>query len=422
MKLAFTGPYSDRNLGDYGMLVNNVLDFNPSQLFIFSYDKPFIEDIAQAYFANINFEVVPIVFAEEPPSCFSQIDIRFLENIFDSFNGSDLVVNTLRKADVLVVNGGGYFNNLWSSPHRILKLASIIAPLYYVKKFNLSVEVRFTANGFGPFTGCESLYSDIFKLLPPDVEFYTREIQYSQNYFPVSGFKPYKLSYLPDDLLFLSDLLPSNFESSLDALFSRLNGKKYIVLESYLPVEELQICLPSFKKFVRYCRDVAGLDILLMAFHPGHGGYDQCLYLAKTFDLPIVPLNEHNYIPIELAKYLISNASLVVCNRYHATVFALQSRVPVFSILRAVKNSIDYYLSKSYGIFTQLHGNESLDKHFIYGDDLQRSLDFLSDNLLLVISAQNESYAKSDFSRNITSIGLIRSQFISTFRVHEKLL
>lgn len=39
--IAVCGPFSDINLGDYAMLINNLIDIDFHQAYVFSYDEKF---------------------------------------------------------------------------------------------------------------------------------------------------------------------------------------------------------------------------------------------------------------------------------------------------------------------------------------------------------------------------------------------
>ena len=40
MRVGFVGPFGDSNLGDYGMLINNIYDINVKDVSIFTYNVP----------------------------------------------------------------------------------------------------------------------------------------------------------------------------------------------------------------------------------------------------------------------------------------------------------------------------------------------------------------------------------------------
>src|SRR5690554_3511270 len=63
--IGFTGPFSDINYGDYGMLINNVYDVNSENITLFTYDKKFLNTIIPKYFKNYDVNIVDVKFNDK---------------------------------------------------------------------------------------------------------------------------------------------------------------------------------------------------------------------------------------------------------------------------------------------------------------------------------------------------------------------
>ena len=130
-KIGFTGPFADVNFGDYAMVVNNIYDLEINDIDLFSYDSPFLNTIKKDYLSDFNINIVDVKFkdkfniAEE-----SKTKILTPIDILHNLSNYDEIASALSELDVLVVNGGGYFNSLWSMPHRIERLSRLLPDSY----------------------------------------------------------------------------------------------------------------------------------------------------------------------------------------------------------------------------------------------------------------------------------------------------
>ena len=63
MKIAITGPLADKNLGDYGMFINNIYDLGMNHKYtVFSYNSDFINSLKADFLSefDIDFKGVEI--------------------------------------------------------------------------------------------------------------------------------------------------------------------------------------------------------------------------------------------------------------------------------------------------------------------------------------------------------------------------
>src|SRR5690625_3026658 len=110
-KIAFTGPFGDINFGDYGMVINNIYDFDVKNVVLFTYNSEFSNFIKEEYLEDYNIDTIEVNIKKLPHGGeypYTPIELISLteniEEIKDSFEG----------VDQLIINGGGYFNGLWS--------------------------------------------------------------------------------------------------------------------------------------------------------------------------------------------------------------------------------------------------------------------------------------------------------------------
>ena len=80
MRVGFVGPFGDSNLGDYGMLINNIYDINVKDVSIFTYNVPLISRLAQRYLKNYRLDLCEVnLISERNPSGAQQCKERVIE-------------------------------------------------------------------------------------------------------------------------------------------------------------------------------------------------------------------------------------------------------------------------------------------------------------------------------------------------------
>nr|WP_241249149.1 polysaccharide pyruvyl transferase family protein [Agrococcus sp. KRD186] len=240
--------------------------------------------------------------------------------------------------DVVVVNGGGYMNDLWARPHRMRRLLAILAPA--VVAVEQGKTIHFTANGFGPFSESAEMFASLFARMH-SASFTCRDALGSPSWLRRIGVAENSIYLAPDDLLLV--------ERDLACRPSRLNiptSKDYLVVETYRPVQELEINMKSLLAL----QDSIGAEVVLLPMNRAHGGEDQAEALSRILpNSHLYPISSEGYLPVEDALHLISGARLTVTDRYHGLVAALGLSAPVVSIIRPVRGSLDYYYRKNAG-------------------------------------------------------------------------
>lgn len=340
--VGFTGPYADVNFGDYAMLVNNIAALELSAATIFSYDDGFLEKLVTDYFPSVNPTIVGVELDNLPEGR------GLTERPLTGFEVVALLRNetALRAAieplDVLVVNGGGYLNELWARPHRQMRLLQILAPAMLAAE--MGKRVIFSANGIGPFSSSLDSMANLLAGLPT-ATLHVRDQLYSPMWARRLGVADDRIRHAPDDLLLIHDSLLSRPQR----LVSR-RSRPYVVVETYQPVEELREQLDMWRQFVDRMDSERGCDVVFLPLHLGGGGVDQALLLSEEIGMSWIDIRETGYLPIEDAVALIESAELVISGRYHALVLALAAGTPVLSVLREVAGDLGYYYSKNAGV------------------------------------------------------------------------
>lgn len=411
VRVGITGPISEINFGDYAMLINNIFDININDVIIFSYNKGFSDVIQEDYCKDYKIQAVEVKlypdneertlrdrteekkvgFLPFKPPTDTPIDILYrIENI-------DEIRDYIDSIDVLVVNGGGYFNHLWNnSIWRSDMLKKIIAPILIASQKNK--KIIFTGNSFGPFDESEEFFKYMFHYFK-NATFAVRDKLYSESYLLQLGIKENKIHFIPDDLLLINeDILSFPLRNKL---IEQNNIGKYIVLEAYYSLEELKMYKKELKTFSDNMYTKYGFSIVFLPFDFGNGGMNQGEFLDKELNkFYLYDLNIAGYLPIQDAYHIIKNAELVICTRYHAMVLAVGAGVPVVNTIKKVIGDHRYYYNKNYGLLEYtFDGIEFNEMDFIKINFLE-TLTYLEINIQEVIVKQREVYKSEQYTVN----------------------
>lgn len=337
MRYGITGPYCDVNYGDYAMLPNNLAAFPEAPSVVFSFDEPFTRSMLDRYdFAPgvTHHEVVVHSSAQELPLDRPVTPLEALRHV------EDLAGLRARVAelDLVVVNGGGYINDLWAQPHRVQRLLAILAPAIVAAQ--LGKRVAFTANGFGPFGESAEFFASILGRMR-DATFACRDALGSAQWLRRLGLRDADILLAPDDLMVMEQRITERSPSV------ERPSSPYIVVETYRPAEELAANMAR----IRSLQEELGAELFLLPMNLAHGGEDQAKALAEMLPRATAyPLREQGLLPVEDALHLISGAAFTATDRYHGLVTALAGDSPVTSVIRPVRGSLDYYYRKNAGV------------------------------------------------------------------------
>jgi polysaccharide pyruvyl transferase WcaK-like protein len=420
IRIGITGPISETNFGDYAMFVNNLYDFNIKNVTVFSYNKGFSEAILKDYCVAYDIKVVEVKmylvkekhykkpkakvgFQPFNPPTDTPLDILYRIANFDEVQAH------IRDIDVLIVNGGGYFNHLWNnSLWRSNMLKKIIAPMLIATQEKK--RVFFMGNSFGPFDSSEEFFNYVFNYIR-DVIYAVRDRIYSSGYLSRLGIEKSSISFVPDDLFFINnDILSLPLNEMIDIH----SIGKYIVLEVYYPLEEIKEYIEQLKAFSENIRSKYGLSIVFLPFDFERGGMWQGEYLSTVLsNFYLCSLNSVGYLPIQDAYHIIKNAELVLCTRYHAMVLAVGAGVPVINTTKKVCDDHRYYFNKNYGLLEYAFERLQFNEMDFIRIDFPSTLKHIEENFSDILSVQKELYSSEQYKENKECLKKIRLDHLS---------
>lgn len=381
MRYGITGPYCDVNYGDYAMLPNNLAAFPEPPSVVFSFDEAFTRTVLDEYDLAADarhHEVVVRESAREIPLGRAATPLELLRHV-DDLEG---LREHLSALDLVVVNGGGYVNDLWAQPHRVQRLLAILAPAIVAAQ--MGKRVAFTANGYGPFVESAEFFASVLGRMK-EATFTCRDALGSAQWLRRLGLRDADIALAPDDLMVMEATVARRTPSV------ERPANPYIVVETYRPVEELEENMAAITSLQR---DLDA-DVVLLPMNLAHGGEDQAAALASMLPRATAyPIRDRGLLPIEDALHLISGAAFTATDRYHGLVSALAGDAPVTSVIRSVRGSLDYYYRKNAGVLEWRLAPGSYDESdFVALDwsDLPRD----AATLEVLTRRQQEAYASS---------------------------
>lgn len=416
-KIGFTGPFSDTNLGDYAMLINTICDVASKEdsITLFTYNRNFVEDIVAAYLQDYSVAIcdVPVLPERGCASIFKRglrkvgmwSDKRAVPvpiELLNRLENSDQVYRAVAQLDILVVSGGGFLNEYWSCGVRRDDLIAMLLPALVANQFRK--KIVFAGNSFGPFDQSGEFFFSLFHVLER-ASFGVRDTVYSRANLLRLGVTEQKISYVPDDLLFLNPRVgPVKSEY-------QVSKAPYLVMELYQPVSYLQECAQSLFHFQEQMKRRYGLSLVLLPFDIKEGGMNQGRFLQENCpDVELYDLDRTGYLPIEDAAQLIQNAQLVVANRYHALVLAVGAGVPVVQVLKDVCGDKRYYYSKGYGVLKEAFRGIPFDEREYLKTNLPQTLEELILNYPLLRESQLKRYG-TGYRENMQYLQSLRQEY-----------
>ncbi|PHR59481.1 MAG: hypothetical protein COA44_00640 [Arcobacter sp.] len=437
MKIGITGPISEVNFGDYGMLINNVYDLgNKHQYKFFYYKRKGVtefDNIVNEYFDDYNIEKVNVKFKpqnkkSEKRSFINKVinkltrkGIRYLNlmrvakpfehltplELLDRVDGYVTLKKSIEELDILIVNGGGYFNILWSSWSRKEDLYKIMVPILIANQLNK--KIFFTGNSYGPFDSSHEFYRMFFKGLK-NTKFGVRDQLLSESYLNDMGIKEKTIVVIPDDLLVLNKKI-INSENNLG-----LEKNSYVVIETYVSIEKLEQYKINIISMLRTLQVKYNKKIVFLPFQKGNGGENQGKYF-KTLTpnkemFHMYDINEKGFPELNDVYNLISNASLVIGTRYHTMVIALGAKTPVVNTMKLVLGDYRYYYNKNFGVLNMVFKKQSFEaKEFLFFKQEEMFL-HIENNFLEIISEQTKLFGPV-YDLNMKYLKSLRSSFFS---------
>ncbi|MEW6992718.1 polysaccharide pyruvyl transferase family protein [Colwelliaceae bacterium MEBiC 14330] len=421
MKFVVTGPLADKNLGDYAMFINNIYDLGKSYDYsIFHYSGDFVSMLKADYLEDYNCNFTEVKFRQsfyEKPSILNRIVRKLFRSVgikiahdskiptpFEILNNIDnlsTIESEVINSDALIVSGGGYLNKLWFEWARKDDLFKILAPIYLAKRHNK--KIYFTANGYGPFDESEKFFTDFFGFIS-DAHLGVRDHVLSKTYLKGLGVSDANIINIPDDLFIINEEIIEKANN-----VSKCPEHNYIVLEFYYSLEWVKENLKTIQSFIDYIWNNYNFKVIYIPFdHTPVAGFLESQITNENFEVYKIG----DYLKIEDAITIISNAKAVLCNRYHALVLSLQNQVPVVNIMKEVYD-YRYYYNKNLGVLTNIFAEIDFDENLFLKLDPTETLSWFSKNLEAVINQQSDLYKSEKFVKNHIALRKERKDYLN---------
>lgn len=402
------------------MFVNNLYDIDIKSVTVFSYNKSLSEVILKDYCVAYDIKAVEVKLYHPKEKCDEQLEAKVGFYPFNSPTDTPLdillrIANIdevrahIRDIDVLIVNGGGYFNHLWNnSLWRSDMLKKIIVPMLIAKQEKK--KVFFMGNSFGPFDSSEEFFNYIFNYMRNTI-YAVRDRMYSSVYLSRLGIKKNSINFIPDDLFFINNNILS---FPLHEMIDIHDIGKYIVLEVYYPLKEIKEYIEQLKAFSENIHSKYDLSIVFLPFDFQRGGMWQGEYLSTVLrNFYLCSLNSVGYLPIQDAYHIIKNAEIVLCTRYHAMVLAVGVGVPVINTIKKVCDDHRYYFNKNYGLLEYAFDGLQFNEMDFIRIDFPSTLKHIEENFSDILRVQKELYSSEQYKKNKEYLKKIRLEHLS---------
>lgn len=111
--VGFVGPFGSANLGDYGILINDIYDLYCSHITVFSYNYNWPKVQLNAYCTDIQVDYCVVQVKES--YFLDGVIYKYTENaILNGCVNLDEVIQYVKAVDVLIISGGGWINSFWA--------------------------------------------------------------------------------------------------------------------------------------------------------------------------------------------------------------------------------------------------------------------------------------------------------------------
>lgn len=412
MRIAITGPLADRNLGDYGMFINNIYGLGTNHKYtVFSYDSDFVNSLKADFLSEFDIKFKGVEMTPKLGVRKSRLQkIKSLRSFILNGRGGypapsyptplELVKRCenyndiyalIKENDVLVVSGGGYFNDLWYEWSRSDDLFKIIIPIIIATQ--LKKKIVFTANGYGPFDRTKQFYSMIFnEAQRVGAKFASRDNKLSPLYLSDLSITNY--IEIPDDLYIVNERLLKN---KIGEKYGR-----YIVLEVYGVTQDLTENIGILNKLIEkfYAQ---GMKTIFMPFDVHMDTLDFLIQNISSKGFEVFEYND--YLKLDDAISMLKNAEFVICNRYHAMVLSVTSMTPVFNIMKTV-GDYRYYYNKNAGLLDKAFGSENVNYNDFIATSIKDIESLIDNEIDSIIAKQKLLYESDEFKlkkRNLES-------------------
>lgn len=425
MKIGFCGPFCDTNFGDYAMLINDVMDIGEKYITIFSYNIANIDSVIERYLKNFNIrkcnvEVESAAVITEGKQYkvayedYTETPLEMLQKI----TNLPEVEKEIKNIDKLVVTGGGFLNRIWTANHRKAKLFSILSIMHLADKYRK--EIILMGNTIGPFDESMEFFEMFLGTLKHPV-WGIRDAVLSRRYLKRIGIDA-DVHDLPDDIYFLNQNLQFENGEVQEKLQRMTGGQSYILIELYDSLSEVENMLLDFKQFALQMYQKFHRIVIFVALDKKYGGYFQGKTIEKSWEeSPRIHMwNQEvmEYMPIEELAYLVKNASFVLCERYHLSVFSLAANTPFVQVLKDVCGDKRYYYIKTMGILKKILCGEEFQDSLFLQTSLHDALLLLGESITELEARQKQLFRQSK-QKNEKEQYEVRKEYIRNFLRYE---
>ena len=395
ISVGYVGPFCDNNFGDYGMLVNDIYDIDVSDIVIFSYNAVFINNIVEKYLSHLNtVKVCQIDFCQN-----RDVQTGKYYNVeYDDYDETPLEIMTevknieevdkaVKSVNMLIVTGGGWINEVWYAKHRIERLKSIILPIILAARYD--IPIVYMGNTFGPLKKSTNFFSNFFAYTYKNSKFACRDDFSSILEMRRLGITD--VNSVPDDFYFLNSSLK---EQKVNERVKRYIEKgKYIIIENYISLGELEKNISKLKEFVAKMRKNYKVRVLFLPMGECYGGAYQAELIKRNVpEIDIWEIDEGIALDIVDIEEIIKNAQFVICQRYHLLIRAVANNVPVKQILKDVCGDKNYYYVKTMGALTKLFKGSPNEEQLWFGLEYWEELYKVQEQYLAIIEQWKNLY------------------------------
>jgi polysaccharide pyruvyl transferase WcaK-like protein len=348
MIVGISGAFCDNNFGDYTMLINNIYDLTDAHLgiekfIVFCYDTSLVANLKKDYLNQLNVELVEVKSTEKvelSPHFFGIDNTDKLHTpleILQTISNLSEIKERVQEVDLMISNGGGYYDYYWLGAKRRYRLYSIVAPLILGRQLNKKVITL--GNSYGPWGRNSDFFFGLFNYINFDA-IDCRDNLYSRKYLnQISVFD--NIYEVSDDLVEINnDLRPQK---------KVLEGLKYFVIDLYSSIQDIEHNIEYIIEFVEKEKKERQLTPVVVAHGPDYNGTRQGALLKQFIPDIIVFKSETDYLRIEDFLSLIRGAEFVLCEHYHTFVISLTNKTPAIMFIRTIDGSSYYYYNKSVG-------------------------------------------------------------------------
>ena len=391
MKIGITGPISEINFGDYAMFINNMFLLGKvHEYYLFYYSKINVtafDKIILKYLEDFNIKKIEVKLKSyQKTNKVAKMKIlikkvlnflrlkkllnkvinvlRSSQNIFQpidtpidvlsKISNLNELIDSITEIEVLVVNGGGYFNKLWHENMQN-EFFKIICPILIANQ--LKKKLSFTGNSYGPFDKSNEFFKVFFNSLN-NVDFGCRDNMLSPGYMRSIGIGGSKIKIIPDDLFIIEEELIKR-KNEFNPPF-----KKYIFFETYISVQQLKMIEMELISFTNEIYEKFKLSVVFVPFQKGHTGEKQGKYLETILNPSnffLYNINNEGFPEFNDLYHLIKNADFVIGSRYHSLVLATSLKIPVVNIMIKTMGDYRYYYNKNQGLLDMIFKNQQFD-------------------------------------------------------------